>query len=218
MKKETKGLIGAIIAGSFAYLIPLYFGNIWLGYFLLLSITIGYLLILFRSAQRKLDEPPAKWAFMGIVGLLVLFHAIAFFQHYARGNEQIERLLDARKSNVIEITKADVQKALTRVFAVYHRNEGSSILETAKEQIPQKLSDNGRYIADLEWNKQDSNEDDALNYFYEMNEEADELSVIVVSDIALGEHAMFENYDGQTGQFEIAFHLNKEGVRHEIRN
>lgn len=218
MSKETKLLIGAICASIFAYLIPLYFGKVWLGYFLLIFIGVLYLGSLIRFASLNLRSKSSRYIIMGLAGLLIVFQILAFAHDYSRKDYQKNLLLEIRKIIDSGITKSDVQKELTYVLAKYHKDDRDSIIETARDVIPEKLGEDGVYISDFDIKETDDEEDDNLNYFYEIDEEADELTVIVVADVSRGEEASFENYDGQTGKYEMQFTLSDEGVDYEVRN
>lgn len=217
MSNKTKFLFGAIFAGSLAYLIPLYFGQIWLGYFLLLSITVGYLVILFRSSREELESSSSKKVMMVLTGLLILSLPLSFLHHYSKKDDQKERLMEIRRTLETAITKGDVQKQMIHVLADYHDHERESIIASAKELMPEKLGKDGVYISDHILNEWDP-EKESLNYYYELDEAADELRVIAVSEIAPGEDPNFENYDGHAGMLEISFKLNNEGAAYEIRN
>jgi hypothetical protein len=106
-------------------------------------------------------------------------------------------------------------------LSVYHKEERESIVQTFQNLIPDRLSDNGIYLSDhdiREASSTDSDEDDYQNYFYEIDEERDEITFYVISDIPIGDDLNYKNYDGQTGKLEMKFVLNKGGVNYEILN
>jgi hypothetical protein len=217
MEKETKVLLGAVVVAPLAYVIPLSMGNIWLGYFLLLCVAVTFLGILIKFASSELDTKAFKRIFIGITGTLIAINILLFAHDYSRKDYQKDLLLEIRKIIDGGIAKTDVQKDMTHILARYHSEDRDSIVETARELIPEKLGENGIYISNFDL-QQDSVNDDETNFFYEIDEEDDELIVIVVTDISLGEDPEFENYDGQVGRFEMEFTVNKEGVEYEVRN
>ncbi|MAL18979.1 MAG: hypothetical protein CL670_04755 [Balneola sp.] len=217
MEKETKVLLGAVIAAPLAYVIPLSMGNIWLAYFLLLCVVVAFLGSLIMFASDELDSRNYKRIFIGVTCTLIVINMLLFTHDYSRKDYQKSLLLEIRKIIDEGVTKNDVQKDLTHIFARYHSEDRDSIVKTARELIPEKLGENGIYISNFDL-EEDTVRDDNTNFFYEIDEEADELSIIVVTDISLGEQPGFENYDGQAGRFEMEFTLNKEGVEYEVRN
>jgi hypothetical protein len=218
MSSENKLLIWALVTSGVAYLLPLYIGNIWLGYSLLLLVAVLYLASLIRFAGLNLKARSSRYIVMGIAGTLVVGQVLAFAHDYSRKNYQKNILLEIRKKIDTGIAKSDVQKELTYLFAQYHQEDRTSIVETARDLIPEKLGENGVYISDFDLDKKNMEEDDNANFFYEMDEAADELTVFVVSDVPLGDDPDFENYDEQTGRYEMKFTLSDEGVEYEVRN
>ena len=61
-------------------------------------------------------------------------------------------------------------------------------------------------------------DDDEADFFYEFDEAADVMTVIVVANIPPGEKEDYQNYNGNTGRFEMEFTLTKEGVSYEVAN
>lgn len=217
MSNETKFLIGAIIAGSIAYLVPLYFGNIWLGYTLLSLITISFLGSLIWFARLNLESKVSRRVVIGITGTLLICNILLFAHDFSRKDYQKNLLLEIRKTIDTGIARSDVQRELTYVLSRYHTGNRNSIVETAKDVMPEKFGQDGIYISDFDL-EEDSLNDDNTNYFYEIDKEADELTVIVVSDVSRGENPEFKNYDGQVGRYEMVFTVNKKGVDYEVRN
>jgi|AntRauTorcE11897_2_1112592.scaffolds.fasta_scaffold00005_123 hypothetical protein len=218
MSNETKFLIGAIVAGSVAYLVPLYYQNIWLGLFLLLLVAVVYLGSLVRFANLKLKTKSSKWIVSSFALVLMIFQVFAFAHYYGRKDFQKDLLLEIRKVIDTGVTQTDVHSDLIYVLGQHHKNKRDSVIETARDLIPEKLGDNGVYISDFDLDNKDSEKDDETNYFYTADEEEDELIVIVVTEVSLGENPEFENYDGQRGRFEMVYTLSEEGVDYEVRN
>ncbi|MAO65503.1 MAG: hypothetical protein CL666_10935 [Balneola sp.] len=217
MSNETKLLIGAILAGSIAYLVPLYFGSIWLGYTLLLLITISFLGSLIWFARLNLESKISRRVVIGVTGTLLICNILLFVHDYNRKDYQKNILLEIRKILDTGIARSDVQKELTYVFSRYHTGDRNSVVETARDVMPERLGEDGIYLSEFDLEENSLN-DDNTNYFYELDEEADELRVIVVTDVSRGENPEFKNYDGQVGRLEMEFTVNKQGVGYEVRN
>lgn len=225
MERETKLLIGGIIIAGLGFFIPLYFGKIWLGLFIALVIGVIFLGRLLSLSEKEFESKVAYRVAYGLVILAVLFHALAFANDYGNRNFQKDILLEIRKTIDAGITKSDVQEKLIYVLGQYHQNNRESIVATFRDLMPEQLGEDGVYVSDFDLSMTgkdssivDQSLDDNINYFYEIDEKADEIKVVVVTDISLGEDLEYENYDGQKGRFEMMFTLNKEGVSYEVLN
>ncbi|MDZ7807775.1 MAG: hypothetical protein U5K71_11760 [Gracilimonas sp.] len=224
MERETKLFFGGMILAALGFFIPLYFGKIWLGLFLAILIAVIFLGRLLSLSEKEFESKVAYRIVYGLVVLVVLFHAIAFAHDYGRKDYQKDLLLEIRKTIDSGITQADVREKLIYVLGQYHQNDRESIVATFRDQMPEHLGDDGVYLSDFDLRKAggDSSmaniDDDHINHFYEIDAEADEIKVIVVTDISLGSDPEFENYDGQKGRFEMVFTLNEEGVSYEVLN
>ncbi|MGN8224874.1 hypothetical protein [Gracilimonas sp. BCB1] len=227
MEKETKLLIGAILFGAIAFFIPLYFGKAWLALFNVLLIGILFLGRLVSRSKEIFESNTAYRIVYGLVILIVLFNAISFAHDYGRRDFQKNILLEIRKTIDTGITKADVHEKLIYVLGQYHQNDRESVVETFRDQMSDNLGDDGIFLADFDLRKAgkiDSgwgvkkDDSDQINHFYTIDEEKDEVIVRVVAEVSLGEDPEYQNFDGQTGKFEMMFTLNEEGVRYEVLN
>jgi hypothetical protein len=224
MERETKLLFGGMVVAALGFFIPLYFGKIWLGLFIAL---ITGVIFLGRILSLSEEEFESKWAYRiiyGLVVLVVLFHAIAFAHDYGRKDYQKDLLLEIRKTIDSGGTQADVREKLIYVLGQYHQNDRESIVATFKDMMNEQIGEDGIYLSDFDLRKAagDSSmadiHEDNLNHFYEIDEEADEVRVIVVADVSIGSDPEYENYDGQIGRFEMMFTLNEGGVSYEVLN
>lgn len=223
MEKETKLLFGGIVLAAAGFFIPLFFGKIWLGLFIALIVATIFLGILLSLSKEKFES---KWAYRVVytlVVLIVLFNAVSFVHDYGMRNYQKEILLDIRKTIDYGITQSDVREKFMYVLGQYHQKDGESIVSTFRNLMPEHLGEDGVYVSDFDLSTivEDSladDVDDNINHFYEIDEDADEVRVIVVTDISEGADPNYENYDGQKGRFEMEFTLNKEGVSYEVLN
>jgi hypothetical protein len=157
----------------------------------------------------------------GLVLLIILFNSIIFVRDYGRRNFQVDLLLDIRKTIDEGISRSDVEEKMVYVLGQYREDGGLSIVDTFRELMPGRLDENGVYRADFDVSKDgkmEPDETDNINYFYKIDEAQDELKVIVVTEVSLGEDPGYENYDGGKGQFEMLFTLNKMGVSYEVLN
>jgi len=224
MERETKLLIGGIVIAGIGFFIPLYFGKIWLGLFIALLIGIIFLGRLLSLSKSEFESKVTYGVIYGLVILVVLFNAIAFANDYGNRDFQKDLLLEIRKTIDSGITQADVREKLIYVLGQYHQNDRGSIVATFNDTMPEQLGEDVVYISDFDLRKASGDssmaniDDDNINHFYEIDKEADEIKVIVVTDISLGADPEYKNYDGQTGQFEMRFTLNKEGVNYEVLN
>jgi hypothetical protein len=225
MSKETKLLVGGIGVAVLGFFISLYFQKIWLGLFIALLVGVIFLGRLVSLSKKEFDSRNSYLIMYGIVALIILFNAIAFAHDYGIRNFQPELLLDIRKTIDRGIAKAEIEAEMIYVLGQYHQQERESVVETYRDLNPERLGEDGIFISDFDQEvarKQELDkeftDDDNTNYYYEIDEEADELKVIVVTEVSLGEDPEFENYDGQTGQFEMMFTLSEEGVDYEVRN
>lgn len=224
MERETKLLFGGMVVAALGFFIPLYFGKIWLGLFIAL---ITGVIFLGRILSLSEEEFESKWAYRiiyGLVVLVVLFHAIAFAHDYGRKDYQKDLLLEIRKTIDSGATQADVREKLIYVLGEYHQNDRESIVTTFKDLMNEQIGEDGIYLSDFDLRKAagDSSmadiDEDNLNHFYEIDEEADEVRVIVVADVSIGSDPDYDNYDGQVGRYEMKFTLNEEGVSYEVLN
>ena len=224
MGKEIKILIGAIVLATIGFLVLLYIQKIWFGLFFAELVGIVYVIRLLVMNKKLFESIRAYRITFGLVLIVILVNSVWSIDQYNRRDFQKNLLLDIRKTIGKGVAKADVQKDLTYILGQYHLNKKTSIIESARELIPEKLGENGVYIsnADLTNMKEKGNIDwdgnDDTNYFYETDEDQDQLKVIVISEIALGELADYQNYDGQIGKYEMVFTLNKQGVKYEVLN
>ena len=224
MERETKLLFGGIGIAALGFFIPLYFGKIWLGLFIALIIGVIFLGRILSLSEKKFESKRAYRITYGLVVLVVLFHAIAFAHDYGRKDYQKDLLLEIRKTIDSGGTQADVREKLVYVLSQYHQNDRESIVTTFKDMMSKQMGDDGVYLSDFDLRKaaDDSSmadiDEDNLNHFYEIDEEADEVRVIVVADVSIGSDPEYENYDGQIGRFEMIFTLNEEGVSYEVLN
>lgn len=223
MERETKLLIGGIVIAALGFFIPLYFGKIWIALFIALLTGIIFLGRLVSLSKDEFESKTTYRVVYGLVILVVLFNAIAFANDYGNRDFQKDLLLEIRKIIDEGATKADVQEKLVYVLGQYHQNDRESIVATFRELMPEQLGDDGVYVSDhdlriAEYPDDQQKEDDNRNHFYEIDEEEDEIRVFVVGEVSLGEDPEYENYDGQKGQFEMVFTLNKEGVGYEVIN
>ncbi|MFP8490299.1 hypothetical protein ACKGJO_14545 [Gracilimonas sp. Q87] len=224
MERETKLLIGGIAVAALGFFIPLYFGKIWLGLFIAFIIGVIFLGRVLSLSEKEFESKVAYRIFYGLVVLVVLFHAIAFAHDYGRKDYQKDLLLEIRKTIDSGGTQADVREKLIYVLGQYHQNDRESIVATFKDVMNEQIGEDGIYLSDFDLRKAagDSSmsdiDEDNLNHFYEIDEEADEIRVIVVADVSLGSDPDYKNYDGQIGRHEMMFILNKEGVSYEVLN
>lgn len=224
MERETKLLFGGIVVAALGFFIPLYFGKIWLGLFIALITGVIFLGRILSLSEKEFES---KWAYRiiyGLVVLVVLFHAIAFAHDYGRKDYQKDLLLEIRKTIDSGATQADVREKLIYVLGEYHQNDRESIVTTFKDLMNEQIGEDGIYLSDFDLRKAagDSSmadiDEDNLNHFYEIDEEADEVRVIVVADVSIGSDPDYDNYDGQVGRYEMKFTLNEEGVSYEVLN
>ncbi|WP_428235248.1 hypothetical protein [Gracilimonas sp.] len=224
MEKETKLLIGAVVLGAIGFFIPLYFGKAWMALFIALLIGIIFLGRMVSLSKNTFESQNAFRVVYGLVVLVVLFNAIAFAHDYGRRDFQKNILLEIRKIIDTGVSKADVQEKLIYILGQYHQNDWESVVETFRELMPEKLGEEGVYVSDFDLRNTkmgtnlEPDESEGINHFYEIDEEADEIKVLVVGEISLGEDPEYENYDGQKGKYEMMFTLNEEGVRYEVLN
>ena len=76
--KTKVTLISVLIFGVFGYLIPLYFGEVWLGLGILLISATIFIAILLGDSRQYFES---KWAYRIITGLtllLIVFHGLKF--------------------------------------------------------------------------------------------------------------------------------------------
>jgi hypothetical protein len=224
MERETKLFFGGIVVGAIGFFVPLYFGKIWLALFVILVVAV---IFLGRLLSRSKTEFESKWTYRVVYGalvLIVLFNAISFAHDYGMRDYQKEILLEIRKTIDSGIIQADVHEKLIYVLGQYHQNDSESMVGTFRDLMPQRLGEEGVYLSDFDLRKAEGDssmtdiEDDNINHFYEIDEDADEIKVTVVSNISLGEDPEFENYDGQKGRLEMRFTLNEKGVSYEVLN
>lgn len=224
MERETKLLFGGIGIAALGFFIPLYFGKIWLGLFIALVIGVIFLGRILSLSENEFESKGAYRIVYGLVVLGVLFHAIAFAHDYGRKDYQKDLLLEIRKTIDSGGTQADVREKLVYVLGQYHQNDRESMVATFKDVMSEQMGEDGVYLSDFDLRKAagDSSmadiDEDNLNHFYEIDEEADEVRVIVVADVSIGSDQEYENYDGQIGRFEMMFTLNEEGVSYEVLN
>ncbi len=225
MEKETKLFIAAVVLGAIGFFIPLYFGKVWLALFITLLMGTIFLGRIVSLSKDELDSKNAYRLVYGLVILIVLFNAISFAHDYGRRDFQKNILLEMRKTIDVGIIKADVMENFIYVLGQYHKNDRESVVETFRELMPEKLGDDGVYLADFDLKKPGKLEStakpvdtDKLNYFYEIDEGEDEIKVLAVAEVSLGEDPEYQNYDGQKGKFEMMFMLNEEGVSYEVLN
>ena len=227
MEKETKLLIGAMVVSAIGFLIPLYFGKVWLALFIAMITGIIFLGRLLSTAKDDFESKTAYRIVYTLVVLIVFFNALSFAFDYGRRDFQKNLLLEIRKTIDKGITKSDVQEKLIYVLGQYHQNDRESVVETFLDLMKDNLGENGVYLADFDlrkagklksgWGLKQS-KSDQINHFYTLDEEKDEVRVYAVTDVALGEDTEYQNYDGQTGKFEMMFTLNEEGVSYEVLN
>ncbi len=224
MERETKLLFGGMVVAALGFFIPLYFGKIWLGLFIALITGVIFLGRILSLSEKEFES---KWAYRityGLVVLGVLFHAIAFAHDYGRKDYQKDLLLEIRKTIDSGATQADVREKLIYVLGQYHQNDRESIVATFKDVMNEQIGEDGIYLSDFDLRKAagDSSmadiDEDNLNHFYDIDEEADEVRVIVVADVSIGSDPEYNNYDGQVGRYEMMFTLNEEGVSYEVLN
>jgi hypothetical protein len=224
MERETKLLFGGIAIAALGFFIPLYFGKIWLGLFIALVIAVIFLGRIVSLSENEFESKGAYRIVYGLIALGVLFHAIAFAHDYGKRDYQKDLLLEIRKTIDSGGTQADVREKLVYVLSQYHENERESMVTTFKDLMSEQMGEDGIYLSDFDLRKAagDSSmadiDEDNLNHFYEIDEEADEVRVIVVADVSIGSDPEYENYDGQIGRFEMMFTLNEEGVSYEVLN
>lgn len=224
MGKEVKIFLGAIVLAAIGFLFLLSIQNIWFGLFFAELVGVVYIIRLLVISKKLSESELAFRITFGLVLIVILVNSTWSITQYNRRDYQKNLLLDIRKTIGIGVAKADVQKDLTYVLGQYHLNEKTSIIESARELIAEKLGENGVYISndDLRYMKEKGNSNwdgnDDTNYFYEIDEDEDQIKVFVISEIALGEHTDYQNYDRQIGKYEMVFTLNKEGVKYEVLN
>jgi hypothetical protein len=221
MSKETKLLITSILVATVTFTIALYFQKIWLALFLALITGVVFMARLVSWSKSDFSTKSSYRFFYGSVFLITLFFGISFAHDYGLKDFQKNILLDIRETIEKGSTRSDIQTKLIYTLSVYHKEERESIVQTFQNLIPDRLSDNGIYLSDhdiREASSTDSDEDDYQNYFYEIDEERDEITFYVISDIPIGDDLNYKNYDGQTGKLEMKFVLNKGGVNYEILN
>ncbi len=209
MSKETKLLLMGIVAACSVYLTLLHFGLIWLGLFLSLLIAIFLLIKLIIIGNNRLHSKTSKRIIIGSFSLIILFNALVFVIDFSKRDFQKDLLLEIRKYIDEGLTKSEVQVELTHVLSKYYSENYSSIVQAVNNSMEDRLGDEGNFLLDHV---------EDINYFYTLDEAKDELTVIAVCDVSLGQDSEYVNFDGQKGRFEMQFTLTKEGVEYEVRN
>lgn len=225
MKNTKRILIALPVIGTIGYLVPLYFGNIWLGLGILLLTATMFIAFLLGDSRQYFESKRAYLFFTGIVLVLVVFHAIRFSVDYGKRDFQKNLLLEIRKTLEEGIATNEVQGDMFYALRNYHSGEYDSIVLSAKDVFKDRIEADGVLLSkfDLRENSDpnyviDEDADDEADLFYEFDEAADVMKVIVVANIPPGENLDFQNYNGNTGRFEMEFTLTKEGVSYEVAN
>lgn len=225
MEKEDKLLIGALVLSAIGFFGPLFAGMIWVALFFAMLFGIIFLGRLVSVSKQYFDSKGAYYFVYGLVGLIILFHAIAFAHDYGMRDFQKDLLLEIRKTIDTGITKSDVEEKLIYVLGQYYQHDRESVVQTFKDLMSDNLGKDGVYLADFDLTKSgklkgkiNPDESDQINHFYEIDEEKDEVRVYAVTDVSPGEDPEYQNYDGQKGRFEMIFTLNEEGVSYEVLN
>jgi hypothetical protein len=206
--------MGAIVLSTVAYLIPLSFGNAWLGFFFVLVIAVAFLGVLNKFMGKNLDSKAIKTSLSIYLMVLISFQTLVSVHDYARKDSQKEILIEIRQVIEEGITKAQVQKPLLYVLSEYQKQTEGTITELAHQILGEKLEENGRFDTDLD---REEEEDEDI-YFYEEDQANDVLTVIAVSKVVPGANTEFQNFDGQTGMLEIRVSLSKKGVSYALKN
>lgn len=225
MKNTKRILIALPVIGAIGYLVPLYFGNIWLGLGILLLTATVFIAFLLGDSRQYFESKSAYRFVTGIVLVLVVFHAIRFSVDYGKRDFQKNLLLEIRKTIEEGIATNEVQGDMFYALRNYHSGEYDSIVSSAKDVFKDRIEADGVFLSkfDLRENSDpnyviDEDADDEADLFYEFDEATDEMKVIVVANIPPGENLDFQNYNGNTGRFEMEFTLTKEGVSYEVAN
>ena len=225
MKNTNKMLIAIPIIGAIGYLVLLYFGKIWIGLGILLLAATMFIALLLGNSRQYFESKSAYQFFTGIVLVLVVFHAIRFSVDYGKRDFHKNLLLEIRKTIEEGIATNEVQGDMFYALRNYHNGEYDSIVLSAKDVFKDRIEADGVFLSkfDLRENSDpnyviDEDADDEADLFYEFDEAADVMKVIVVANIPPGENLDFQNYNGNTGRFEMEFTLTKEGVSYEVAN
>lgn len=222
MSKETKLLIASILVATVTFTIALYFQKIWFALFLALITGVVFMARLVSRSKSVFSTKSSYRFFYGSVFLITIFFGISFAHDYGLKDFQKNLLLEIRETIETGVTRSDIQKKLIYTLSVYHKEDRESVVQTFKELMPGRLSDNGIYLSDHDIREADNTDsdlhEDYQNYFYEIDEEMDQVTFYVVAEIPNGDDLNYKNYDGQTGKFEMMFVLNKGGVNYEILN
>lgn len=204
------------LVGIAGYLIPLYFGNIWLAIGCILSTGIIFVALLVGNSRQFFKSKNAYRLLTLLAVVFVVAHTLRYSFDYNRRDLQTELLLEIRKTIEIGVANSDVKMALFEVLREYHLNDGDSIVNLANEMLEDRLTDEHIFLSKA--GMEGYEKEELTEYFYESDNINDEFQVIVVSNIPNGEDPEFKNYNGNVGRLEMVFELSTNGVFYEIRN
>ena len=210
--------LGMSVLALAGYLIPIYLGFMWVGLGLLLFFATVYMALLVGNSRQYFESKTNYRVITLLAACLMFFHAVRFVHDYQRRDYQKELLLEIRHTIDEGITKNDVQNALFEVLRSYKNEEFETIVASSKHYLGDRLGKDGVFISEFDLNQNNSEKNDFTDFFYNIDEEADEINITVVANIPHGQDLKFENYNGEMGRFEMEFTLTKEGVHYEVVN
>ena len=211
-------MVTSAAIATLGYLISVYFENIWLGYFILLAVSTVFIATLMGRSKAYFESIVSYRVVTGLAFLLILAHVIAFALDYNRRDFQKELVLEIRHRIDEGVAKSEIQGSLLYALSRYKVDEYSTVMEAYKSEYGERLAENGVYISDFDIEKPEGFDDDEMDYYYEIDEANDEITITVATIVSNGEDPEFQNKNGQTGKYEIAFTLNKQGVNYEVLN
>lgn len=166
--KTKVTLVSVLIFGVFGYLIPLYFGEVWLGLGILLISATIFIAILLGDSRQYFES---KWAYRIITGLtllLIVFHGLKFSIDYGKRDFQRNLLLEIRKTIEEGIATNEVQVDMFYALRNYHNGDYDSIVSSAKDVFKDRIEADGVLLS-----KFDLRENSDPNYVIEEDDDAD---------------------------------------------
>lgn len=207
-------IIGGVAVVTGAFFIPEQSGSMWPSVILSSIAAVIYIVVFSFVWLKKIESPVKRKAIGWTMTVLVVFSFISAAISYEGSNRQTELLPEIRTTIETSIAEVYIKESLLKTLRAYHleqESDGITLGSIFKSSYDSLITRDSIFShSDLE--------DDATLTIYVSQISSDSVSLIAESEYIDGRDPEFQNFSGNTGQYQSKGILTKKGVHYERTN
>ncbi|MEX0647311.1 MAG: hypothetical protein WEA56_00265 [Balneolaceae bacterium] len=214
MENKTLLLAGGSVGVFAAFSLAFLFGDLWIGFFAALLISVIYLFLLDRWMVRPLASQKTRKTVRVLIILLAGFQIWVSVLHFQRSGRQSEILSDIRTTIDGSISQLETERPLHTVLRHYHLQpdeEDKTVEVLFRELMDNRLLDDGTFLPSIG----DINNEISFTW---LAASPDSVIITSIASITKGEDPEFINANEQAGFYQANAILTPRGVRYEREN